>query len=96
VHKPAKSVRVYDKHKPEGEQDIAFLYASADKGTGYVLFVCKHSPEGVNYLNKQHAIEFATGMLMLALGLPGDVPVGDCTFTVPDEQEPGAAPGAPA
>lgn len=73
--KPVTNARVYDKHAPEGEQDVAHLVA--DAANGRVCFVCQHTPEGVNFLSKQHAVEFATSLLMLALGLPGDIPAGE-------------------
>lgn len=86
---PVKFASVYDKHRPEGRQEVAQLHARVDSetGQGYVLFVCQHDPTGWNFLSKQHAIEFASVLLMLALGLPGDVPEGDCGVSVPPAQE---------
>ena len=72
--------RVYDKTRPEGQQDVAILQLEGP----YVAFVCQHSKEGINVLNKQHAVEFATMMLTMALQLPGDIPDGDIRWGIPE------------
>lgn len=78
--RPVKSGSVYDKTRPEGKQEIAVLrgFTTPETGNGVVAFVCEADAEGVCYLSKQHAVEFASVLLMLALGLPGDIPAGDC------------------
>ena len=84
-----RNTRVWDKTRPEGQQEVAMLYAHGDR----IFFACefavvKESPDDegqkVCFLGKQHAIEFASCLLMMALGLPGDVPAGDVSFD-PDQ-----------
>lgn len=73
-----KQTRVYDKRRPEGHQDIALLVAcTSDDGEPQILFTGQQYEGGFLFLNKQHAVEFASCMLMMALGLPGDIPAGD-------------------
>lgn len=71
--------RVFDKTKPEGKQDVAMLYLAGQ----YIGFMCQHDKNGINFLNKQHAVEFATMMLAMALQIKGDIPDGDITWGVP-------------
>lgn len=82
-----KQTRIYDKRRPEGQQEVAYLFAHGDA----VYFGCQmaKTPEGdgIAFLGKQHAIEFASCLLMMALGLPGAVPDGDVAFG-PDVDEP--------
>lgn len=80
-HKVRKT-RIYDKRRPEGQQDVAFLVSCiADGGEPQILFSGQQYEGGVMFLNKQHAVEFATCMLMMALQLPGDIPDGDCDLS---------------
>lgn len=72
-----KQTRIYDKHRPEGRQEVALLIAcKADGGEPQILFTGQQYEGGVCFLNKQHAVEFASCMLMMALGLPGISPLG--------------------
>lgn len=74
-----KQTRIYDKRRPEGQHDVALLVACTSKdGEPQILFSGQQYEGGVCFLNKQHAVEFASCMLMMALGLPGDIPAGDC------------------
>jgi hypothetical protein len=72
---PLLEARIYDKHAPEEEREVAHLVA--DHGRRQVWFACQHTKDGACFLSKQHAVEFASAMLMMALGLPGDIPGGD-------------------
>lgn len=75
-----RSSRVYDKNLPDGEQDIAIIQGAVSKdGRAFVLFDCQHDGD-VRFLSKQHAVEFASSMLMIALSLPGDIPAGDMSM----------------
>jgi len=76
---PIKQSRIYDKRRPEGEQQIALLLAVSDPGVPpQILFYCQQYEDGPMFLDKQHAVEFASCLLMMALGLPGELPAGDC------------------
>ena len=72
-------VDIYDKRAPGGKQGIARLTLGPDA----VYFGCQHTGEAggglVCFLGKQHAVEFATALLMLAMQLPGDIPDSDIT-----------------
>lgn len=79
-----RSSRVYDKTRPEGKQDVALIEgAVGDDGTAAVLFACQNDGKA-NWLSKQHAVEFASSMLMIALSLPGDIPAGDMSMDAKD------------
>ena len=77
-----RQTRVYDKTRPEGRQEVAFLFAHGDA----VYFGCQmarveNEPNArIMFLSKQHAVEFASCLLMMALGLPGPIPEGDVSF----------------
>ncbi len=76
-----RASRVYDKNRPEGKQDIARIQGAVGKdGSALVMFACQRADENVCFLSKQHAIEFASSMLMIALALPGDIPAGDMSM----------------
>lgn len=76
-----RSSRVYDKNRPEGKQDVARIQgAVGEDGTAVVMFACQRADDNVCWLSKQHAVEFATSMLMIALSLPGDIPAGDMSM----------------
>jgi hypothetical protein len=79
-----RSSRVYDKTRPEGKQDVAIIEgAIGEDGSAAVLFGCQ-SDGKVCWLSKQHAVEFASSMLMIALSLPGDIPAGDMSMDAKD------------
>lgn len=75
-----RNTRVYDKTRPEGQQEVAFLFAHGE----HIYFATQQAqmPEGgtCGILGKQHAIEFASSLLMMALGLPGIVADADMEF----------------
>jgi hypothetical protein len=75
-----KQTRVYDKTRPEGKQEVAYLFAHGDA----IYFGCQMAGDAegnrVAFLGKQHAVEFASCLLMMALGLPGAIPDGDVSF----------------
>jgi pyridoxine/pyridoxamine 5'-phosphate oxidase len=85
--RPVKVATVYDKTRPDGEQTVAEMQGVDVDGRGFVVFTCQQSQPGVSVLSKQHAIEFASCLLMLALGLPGDVPAGDCGVATETPEE---------
>lgn len=77
-----RQTTVYDKRRTEGQQEVAILYAHDDA----VYFRCQQAADKDDptnrlcFLNKQHAIEFASCLLMMALGLPGAIPDADVSF----------------
>lgn len=80
-----RSSRVYDKTRPEGKQDVAVIEgAIGEDGSAAVLFACQRDPGGAHWLSKQHAVEFAASMMMIALSLPGDIPAGDMSMDAND------------
>jgi hypothetical protein len=80
--------RIYDKRKPGDQRGIALLHQVVEDGAEpQIVFGCQQYAGGVCFLNKQHAIEFASAMLMMALQLPGDVPEGD--VRLPNMEEDG-------
>lgn len=82
-----RSSLIYDKTRPKGQQSVARIQgAVADDGAAIVMFGCQRADEDgkVCWLSKQHAIEFAASMMMIALSLPGDVSSGDMSMASED------------
>lgn len=78
--------RIYDRSRPEGKQDVAFLVSCiSDDGEPQILFSGQQYEGGWIFLNKQHAVEFASCMLMMALQLPGTIQEGVCDMSDRDE-----------